>query len=151
MLILDKLTNDKSIIETKLQNSIQAINKLENTLECKNTFISELETVNNNILRSVIIASENMARESYYNINIIEVFQDSSAKITDLTSAYMKYKEDSKPFAEYYGKSIIAAGHCLGTLQKQCLKICNACPNIQAGEGNVFNIIFTHIESFFFF
>lgn len=134
---LDRLVNEKSIIENEFQDLLHQQNELEDKIMLKNQSISELESGICALITSVISSSEQLAFEvSETNINAI--FTDLSTKLKELSSAFVNYEQNPKLYAECLGRRVITAGHFLGILQKRGLEICNNCPDIQAGESKIF-------------
>lgn len=145
---MDRLVNEKSVIENEFQDLLHQQNEIENNIISKNKTISELESGICALLTAVISSSEQLALE-VPDTNLIEIFSDSSFKIRELSSAFNNYEQNPKLYAECLGRRVIATGHFLGILQRRGLEICNNCPDIQAGESKIFFSCYIQYNSHF--
>lgn len=144
---MDRVLNEKNIIENEFQDLLHQQNEMENKIMLQSKTISELEAGICALLSSVISSSEQLTG-CELDTDIHRVFVDLNTKIKELSSAYMSYEQNPKLYAECLGRKIITTGHFLGILQKRGLEICNNCPDIQAGESmcpKLVNILFINI------
>ncbi|KAL5283135.1 HIP1.2 family protein [Megaselia abdita] len=129
---LDRLVNEKSIIENEFQDLLHQQHEMENRLMLKDKTILELQSGICALLKSVISSSEQLTFD--YESDLHQIFTELIIKIKELSSAFNNYEQNPTLYVECLGRKVITAGHFLGLLQKRGLEICNNCPDIQAGE-----------------